>query len=378
VEARAKRRLVFSAAAVGLGAAAFMAAVSCLPDISTANVAPFDAGDTGPPPPQPGFCGDGVIDLDAGEQCDPADAAVVGCASCQVTCDGGYIDPATDHCYFGLDDSNNASNANAACENAGAHLVTFASETEFDEVLAWKKGDFWVGLQLDPSVAGVYHPLSNTVVEPGWRFTCEGCYAHVDAGLKDLPRFFPDGGAGIRAVSCVVALGFPELPWETLACDPVLRHGVVCEREPIGTTGHACNGGFCLATRGPTGHRYLFVENGVTAQQAAIDCKSIGATLVVFETHEEREEIARELLAHKSSPPPQLWIGLSRVGAVWTWANGAPETKYPSEWGDNQPLGKTVNFAWIQISSSAFDTQLAHADDGADTTKLPYLCELGN
>ncbi len=353
-----------------------MTVASCLPDISTANVAPFDAGDTGTPPPPAAFCGDGVIDLDAGEHCDPADAAVVGCTSCQVTCEGGLIDPATDHCYFSLPPLASADNAQVACENAGAHLVTFASEAEFSEVLAWKAPDFfWVGLQLDPAIGGRYHALSNTVVEPGWSKICEGCYAHVDAGAPDLPRLFPDGGGGIRAISCVVARPSIEFPWQTLACDPVLKYGVVCEREPIGVTGHTCNGGYCLSTRGATRHRYLFVNDSVTAQAAADGCKGIG-TLVVFETHEEREEIARELLALQKSPPLRLWIGLSRVNGVWTWADGTPETKYPGEWGDNQPSGANTMYAWVELSSSTYDTQLAHADDG--TGPYPYLCELDN
>ncbi len=367
--------MIAGAAALGVAGVAFMVGVSCLPDISTAGVAPFDGSSDGPPPSSGGFCGDGVIDFDAGEHCDPADAGLVGCTACQVTCDGGLLDPATDHCYFALAGNPKVDTAQTSCENAGGHLVTFASETEFASVLAWKKSDFWVGLQFD-TAALAYRPIAN-VGEPGWSGRCEGCYAHVDAGAKNLPSALPDAG-GIKATSCVLARGAVDSTWATIGCDLVtLPLGVVCEREPVGTTAHACNGGTCLSSRGARVRRYLYVSSspGVTAQEAIDGCKGIGATLVVFETREEREQVARELLSFlPASPIPQLWIGLARVNGVWTWANGTSSDRYPSVWADQQPRGANTMFSWIELPASTYDTQLAHADDG--TAKLPYLCEL--
>lgn len=377
MDLRAKRRLLKLALGVGVTAPAFMAAVSCLPDISTAKVSPFDAsGDLGPPPVTGSFCGDGLIDYDAGEHCDQGDGAP-GCVSCQVTCDGGLVDPVTDHCYFPLPATPAFASAQAACENAGAHLVTFASEDEYAKVATWKAGDrpkeFWVGLQFEAP-----NDFKAVVAEPGWSGTCEGCFAHVDAGATNIPRQSRDAG-GVKQTSCVLSTDVAT-PWNTIPCDlGPIPLGVVCEREPPGTTAHTCGTvpGKCLATRGPSPGRYIYFSLPATAQEAIDACKGIGATLVVFETREEREQVSRALSSFLgTSPTPQFWIGLSRVNngvnAVWTWANGTPATQLPSEWADDQPLGGT--FAWISLPGSLFDTQLAHVDDGG--AKIPYVCEL--
>jgi hypothetical protein len=99
---------VISAVNVGV----FMAIMSCLPDISPAKPAGFDGGGEGGvvvvPPAQ---CGNGVIELDAGEQCDPGEAGAIGCSSCQIACEGGFVDDTSGHCYFALDASVQYTNA---------------------------------------------------------------------------------------------------------------------------------------------------------------------------------------------------------------------------------------------------------------------------
>ncbi len=378
MEDRAKLRLILSAVALGVGVPAFMAAVSCLPNISTAGVAPFDAGDAGNPPTPSGFCGDGIIDFDAGEHCDPADGAAPGCNACQIMCDGGLLDPATDHCYLALPSVAKIEAARAECENTGGHLVTFVSETEFANVLAWKKADFWVGLNLDTVAAPpTYVPFGSTVMEPGWSRNCDGCYAHVDGSARDIPRLLPDASG--PKPTCVLARAAIDQSWVTVTPDlGVGQAAVVCEREPVGTTARFCNQPTCVATRGTPPHRYQYFPEAVTAQEAADRCTSNGARLVVFETREGREQLARELASFlPPAPIPEIWIGLVRgKGGTWAWADGAPVTQYPLEWGDNQPSGANTAFAYISLSTSAYDTQLAHADDG--TTPRPYLCELAN
>src|SRR5579863_639703 len=70
--------------AVGASAGAMVAAGACIPDLPQDQTVP-------PPPASGGTCGDGYIDLAAGEECDPGvpDAASLGCSDrCKVTCSG--------------------------------------------------------------------------------------------------------------------------------------------------------------------------------------------------------------------------------------------------------------------------------------------------
>ncbi len=377
-----RKRLIFSALTVGTSGAALMTATSCLPDLVPATVSALETGPPSQPTSLPAVCGDGVVDLDAGEECDPGEAGAFGCEACKVGCeDGGLRDDASSHCYFRLSDNPSYEQAVLACENAGAHLVTFVSEDEYQRVFAWRRSPFWVGLKLDIAGGGLaYEGLAR---EPGWSRNCTGCYAHLDAGESQFPRI---GGrdAGIGSLGCVGAAASNE-PWYTVPCDlsRFLPAGlsVVCEREPRGFTAHPCIGGTCATAR-TTGSRYLYIPIKVTAQEALDGCRAIGAKLVVFETREEREELAKELLSVlPQSPTPQMWVGLTRAtgsgidassSGNWAWANGAPMETYSLEWGDNEP--KVGGWAWMYLPASLYDTQLLHSDDG--TSKLPYVCEL--
>ena len=102
--ARRARALSWSVGAVGsFVVVCAWAAWACLPDLEIA------------PPSQPSFCGDGVINPDAGEECDPGpDASAAALLACPLTpapgcqvgncpSDGGtfaFSDPASHHCYF--------------------------------------------------------------------------------------------------------------------------------------------------------------------------------------------------------------------------------------------------------------------------------------
>ena len=354
-----------------------MAAMSCLPDLKVATLP--DAAPDGPPTGPtsvPGFCGNGVIDFEGGEQCDPADAVVPGCSpKCSVTCENGFLDDASDHCYFASAAVTKFDDGELACENAGGHIFTFASEAEFQRVSAWRDGGaFWVGLEFD--VVGLAYKPPSTVNEPGWSPKCDGCFAHTDAAV-DFPAL-RDSGAG-KKTFCVVSLAV-NLSWYTVQCDVVLPGyavPVVCEREPAGTTAHSCVGpATCLTVRFTVGKsRYVYFSTpAASAKDAADACTNLGGSLVVFETREEREQVARELAQYlPTAPTPKFWIGLSRSNVGWIWADGTPAGTYPLEWADNQP--KAGNAASISLNQTSYDRQLAQAEEAV--MALPYLCELG-
>src|SRR5438552_10091057 len=106
---------------MGMGASAALAA-ACLPDLVLTDAAPDAAAPV---------CGDGRIDPAAGEECDPGTTPAAGCANCKVQCDdGGGIDPASLHCYFQAGQATQFTGADqTTCGAAGAHVVTFASES---------------------------------------------------------------------------------------------------------------------------------------------------------------------------------------------------------------------------------------------------------
>jgi hypothetical protein len=358
-----------------VNAGVFMVAVSCLPDLAKAGLS-FDAGDINPDviTVVPAQCGDGVVDLDAGEQCDPpgGDGGAVGCVSCRLTCDdGGLFDERTGHCYFvGGAPTVAYVNAGNQCKEGAGHVVTFADEAEYQRVVAWAKGQaFWVGLEF----GAVGWETQNN--EPGWSGRCLGCYAHVDAGADVFPLLRDGGGA--RA--CVLADGTSDRPWLGAPCTiPAAQRfapTVICEREPSGLTQHPCNEGTCMGGR--SGARYILIKTPVTVQEAYQGCQSFGARPVVFETHEEREELARELIVGLPKSTLQVWVGLSRANGFsqngsWTWADDAGVNAYPLEWGNAQPSG-SGSWAYMSLATAGYDVQLLQVDTG--TLKLPYICE---
>jgi hypothetical protein len=190
-------------AALAVGAAGALVAVACIPDLPSATSpvndasvdASTDADAQPPPPPAPPRCGDGIVDLDLGEQCDPGtapDATSTVCSACQMTCPdaGGFVWPQNNHCYSydgtqapDLDD--HAANHCQAAATA-THVVTFASEAEFQAVVAaLRPGAFWVGFDPVAGIPNEYTALAS--YEPGWAPTCPGCFAHTDNPTSPLP-----------------------------------------------------------------------------------------------------------------------------------------------------------------------------------------------
>jgi hypothetical protein len=376
--------------------------LGCIPDPpldSPSSPPPSEAGAAGP---VAGYCGDGFIDPVAGEQCDPGtipgEGGIAGCSSdCQVECPGGLVWNRNNHCYqmagtaFALQtDTFGFPSAAGLCQSEGSHVVTFASQDELEAVVGqFDAGTFWVGLQTGSAGYDSVVPY-----EPGWSATCPGCFAVTsDAGLAPYSDPLADGGTA----NCVAAPGDPTQPWQQYPCSmtPRFRSApvqVICEFEPVGRRSTPCEAGTCIDVVATyLTKRYVFVENSLSADDAASSCATLGGTLVVLETPEEREQLWLELSRLTAVSPGAIWIGMSEVEGAggqspWQWDDGESELAYPSPWGDMQPargrpFGSPRNpggsfttrraFLWHQ---SGEDDTLAHND--YPFAALPYVCEL--
>ena len=371
--ARTKSAWALAALAVGVACAGVFVGVACVPDLATFTLPPQ-------PQPTPPTCGNGFIDFDAGEQCDPGEGGAVGCSSkCVVECadGGGFVDDATSHCYFAIPAALSYPNAKQGCDVQGAHVTTLVSPDELQALRASNVvGDasFWVGIE---GVSAQGWLTVNT--EPGWSAGCRGCYAeHVDGG------FFNDYIDGATP-PCVAVYNRQPAPWLTYYCGVTLH--TVCEREPSGSSAQPCNGGTCIDIRQTLGQkRYLYVGTRTDPDAADKFCQQLpGGNLVVFETREEREQLWRAI----AQVPLQIWIGLSRPdpdagAAEWKWADGvrANDPTRPNPWGEGQPqrtAGASLRaYAEILGANQAVDSELARNFDrngSATPTMLPYVCQ---
>lgn len=384
------------AACVGAGVV-LAAANACIPDL------PADPAAADPPSPS-GFCGDGIIDLQAGEQCDPGpgagDAGLGGCSpSCRMQCPSGAPPwPVNNHCYgvVGSLGVTQLQKAMAVCTGS-SHVVTFASEEEFEQVLPLVNGarPFWVGLE---SATSPYTaPYTTALYEPGWSSSCSGCYAHTqtpDAALPQFPGASLEGGA----YGCVGVVSLTDLQqdWMRYPCQGLSnqRVDVVCELEPVGRQSTACEAGLCISlVKTYPAKRYVLHAAPATADQAANACAAIGGRLVVLQSRDEREQLWREL-SHLTVPLQSVWIGLSQRTAgrygtpsTWAWDDNTPAEgpgAYPSEWASGDPIpypqvGTTRAFLYHQNTSAPpFDDTLARNDPALVGTVplLPFICEI--
>ena len=338
------------------------------------------------------ICGDGYVDLGAGEQCDPGPnpgwgAGSVCNAKCQIECgDGGYLWPVNNHCYQVMETAADLDPAAVSQCNSGAHVVTFGSREEFSAV-AWLNdaGPFWVGL----TTAASRPYVSEEGFEPGWSATCPGCYAYTSDPTKPLRSWVGEWGdagedaAGIASYEqCVAAYSDPGTFWCQYPCYGLPATRVVCEREPIGAQYSQCEAGMCIDLVVTSARKhYLYVDTPAEPADAEAQCKAGGGTLVVLESPEEREQLWKQL---KTLPawPARFWIGLQRVqdpatgAALWVWDDGTPANAlaYPSEWGDGEPSepGATSR-AYVRHVFQGIDDTLARNDEPED--KLPFVCQ---
>lgn len=350
---RMRRSLLASAALSAL----LLVWAACLPDLSAIR-GPADGGDEGGAVAS-ASCGDGFIDDDAGERCDPGDASAVSCVDCNVQCPGGRIDPVSGHCYWVAKQGGTYQDAIAAC--AGAHVVTLESDREAAIVDGLASSPYWVGVSYQAAIQGY---RAEVTIEPGFAADggCPGCYVR--------PLAASDAGT-----ACVVS---SDGGWTLSPCAPTTAT-VVCEREPLGVRSFYCQGPWCSTVPFTLNDkRYLlYLENAArTAAEAAATCAQYeGGRLVVFDTREEREQLVREI-AHvlgEEAPTFTAWIGATSDGGAWTWDDGVPveDGGRPSPWGAGQP-NANAGRAFIRIGPAFFDSQLAQTGEDAPR---PFICE---
>lgn len=377
-------------AAGWLGAVAFagavgavIAAVACIPDLPPQATA--DAGDDVDEVPG---CGNGIVDLAAGEQCDPGvpldpDASFAGCNGlCRMDCRGGYVWPANNHCYAKAANRETTElQAIAQCTD-NAHVVTFASVAELQFVTdTIDAGPFWVGL--GPNGSGspdLYAALQ--LYEPGWAPQCSGCFAYTETPDASLPTVTgPNQG-------CVEGFSVLDASWRQYPCNSTTTTSkliVICEREPPGSTAQRCDGGLCIEipwTRGAK--RYVFIGGRFTPDDAAARCASLGGSLVVFGTRDEREQLWYAL-AHGGVlgvTATDIWIGLSLTDAGWAWDDEAGADAYPPPWGFGQPVATpALQRALVHWAPAAtpisIDLTLARNTQAATSTPgAAALCQI--
>ncbi len=331
--------------------------VRCLPSLHTNP--PF-------PVRSEKVCGDGVLDPgDGGEQCDAIDGGAIGCfATCRINCAGGAFDELTGSCYLARGVSTSFREAVQRCEREEAHLVTIGSLREQDFVRTHlNPGDLWVGLSVDPKLAGF---TSVATTEPGWTEQCPGCFAPnvLDASQQ-----------------CVTQT---QNVWVSRSFTSDAPLDVVCERERPGISSEGCSDGVCVHPF--ASKRYVFFTDEQTAEQAVQTCVNYGGQLVMFDTEQEREYVSRELrtlilgfgyqFGTADAGDPGVWLGLSRRADQWLWIDDAGFDARPNPWGDGQPLESDAGYggaAFTYIADEQIDTQLARTSRVGD--RKPYLCE---
>ena len=341
------------------------AAAACLPDLVGVPVVPEE-------------CGDGDIDLDLGEQCDPGDAGDGGCTrSCKLRCDDGFIDPSSNHCYRWATPQPTRTLAAEAC--LPGQIVSFGTLEEVALVtsLARKAAGSpdaatftaWGALERVGRRDGG-EPTYAQAGEPGWSTACPGCFARTT-----------DGGAlavlgASTAGSCVSWGESAAAPWFESSCDLVTEtRAVLCEYRPAGLNWRSCGDDVCMIARSTLGSKtYKLVEAADTAADAEQGCAERKGRLVVFASRQEREQV---VAAVASRGVAAAWIGLasSANGGAFTWADGKPEAAYPAVWADGEPRAKGRSRAFVGIDPLAYDTRLAHATDDPSRAR-PYICEL--
>jgi hypothetical protein len=392
---------------LGFESGAFESGSSSGADSGSSSSSSSGSSSSGSPAP-PG-CGDGYIDLGAGEQCDPGQPGVSagGCsADCRVQC-SGFAWLGNNHCYELIPQAANSlspgpSSANGLCGQAlapGGHVVTFASDDEYRAVTGAftdaGASPFWVALLAQPGYKDRYGSLVS--FEPGWWTDCTGCYAHTADPTAPLQL----ARANDPMAFCVQSSTDPKQWWTAIDCTGVnpVPH-VICEREPVGVQSRPCAGGTCIELVWTHGQKsYVYHDTPSSPDEAELACVNAGGRLVVPWSRDEREQLWHEL-GRVVVPPAAIWIGLSQgsgaavasdsgTGAEtgvdagdagpWVWDDGMQEDAHPSPWAGNQPQttgkGNTTRAYMTHVAFLSDDT-LAHNVAPTSGGQLPFVCEL--
>jgi hypothetical protein len=128
------------------------------------------------------------------------------------------------------------------------------------------------------------------------------------------------------------------------------------------------------------------VHDVAKADDAENDCRSMGGTLVVLQSRDEREQLWRELSRlppGNGGTPAFIWIGLSLAdggspdAGPWVWDDDAAADAYPSPWGDGQPSGVFGRAYLTQnIQLPPIDDSLGRNALKDPATKFQYVCQL--
>ncbi len=314
------KKTTVAISAVSVGATLLALALSCLPPLTLDHIGPF--------------CGNGLIEYDVGEECEPNGSAI-GCSSdCKVTCEG-YKDEASLHCYYlSPQRARTVFSARGVCKDS--NLVHLGSQDEHDVVMRNLRTvadggvipAFYVALQEQASgvktTAARWEPLVAGVA--GWSMTCPGCYE----GVVTLASAQPDAGDGgcacENALQCASSSSGGGIA--PVGCVAEKSMTVVCERNPSGTHITQCKdaGGTCIALASTHAKkRYVLVPQQVSPGAVKETCSQLGGTPAIFDTTLEREEIA-EAVSELGGSAYSFWIGLTMIGAGenkhWIWADG--------------------------------------------------------
>jgi hypothetical protein len=390
------------AGAVSLGMTAAAVAVvgtACLPGLIAPD-AGVDSGNCNGVP----CCGDGIIEPQMNETCDPGSVSAPFCDRCSLQCptpDGGAsgTDKTSSHCYASLPGRSTEAEATTLCGRLGAraHVVTLVDQDEATFLqggpLDVAAARYWVGLG-SPAFGDAgeveYNSVRLTSGEPGWAASsfCSGCYAPGVGQEQALETV--DGGRDAGSAVCVAANNATTAV--AIGCNA--RSKVICEHEPEGSRAQTCPSaasrlqGYCfdlIATAKPLKKHYFYsTAPGVAASVAVSRCTTFGGqgspsgTLVVLESGAEREQLIWELFqSGQFMDGLQFWIGLSAQkgdgGVVSTWDDFRT---HPSVWGFAEPPTDTTQKLRAFLSvSSRFDTGLAQTPVSDSPNYLPFVCQ---
>jgi hypothetical protein len=327
-------------------------ALSCLPDVEIPTVT------------APKACGDGVVEIALDEQCDPGDggAGAVGCTSdCRIDCDGGVADPWRHHCYYSIPPKSSLQSAQQSCGADNGHLVTFGSINELGFVTSsvLDAAAAWIDLQRNGD-AGEY---STSNGETGFSSKCPGCWAQQNNGM------FVAGDAG--GGPCLAFTRDLQGAWFTIPCSlGIFSLPVICEREAPGRAAGPCEAGTCMEVAATANTSAYVVGGKKTFDDASAACKAMGGGLLVLESPEEREDVARALAAAGIG---DVWVDLSATQpGSWTWGVNVPLASLPNPWAEGEPAASTGH-GFLSMDTR-YDTRLVHVDTMGNMHA--FVCEI--
>ncbi|XP_078352789.1 uncharacterized protein LOC144637600 [Oculina patagonica] len=116
---------------------------------------------------------------------------------------------------------------------------------------------------------------------------------------------------------------------------------------------------------------YSFTESGKTWNENRDTCKGKRGDLVTMETEKEWQFINEEIQKRCIAKPRAWHIGLTKIGANWTWVNGRPLTI--SKWQDGQPSG---NGNVTVMSKDIPQNTQGLLNDLSENSIRAFICEM--